>query len=55
MMDGIIELHHDIMFYLIVIIGVIVWLLVKIINNFAISNESVQRNNVTQNHNLELL
>jgi hypothetical protein len=40
-MEGIIDLHHDLMFFLTIIIFFVLWLLINIVYNFYFFNDSL--------------
>lgn len=52
-MEGIIDLHHEIMFYIIVIITFVLYMLVRIIMLFEAKSSSLPYTNVTHHAGLE--
>jgi heme/copper-type cytochrome/quinol oxidase subunit 2 len=54
-MRAIIELHNDIMFFLVVIVGFVLVVLLYIVYYFKESNKVAQRSNITHNTLLEVV
>jgi len=52
-MNAIIELHNDIMFFLIVILGFVLFMLLYIVYYFREENKTTIRSNITHNTLLE--
>jgi len=54
-MEGIIDLHHDIMFFLVLIIIFILWMLVRIIQRFSDKSNKKLPSTVTHHTTLEII
>jgi cytochrome c oxidase subunit 2 len=52
-MEGIIDLHHEIMFYVVLIITFVLWMLVRIVVLFGAETLSLPHSNVAHNATLE--
>jgi cytochrome c oxidase subunit 2 len=54
-MEGLIDLHHDIMFFLIVVAIFVLWLLLRIVHHFRVENIYTIRSDFTHHKTLETI
>lgn len=52
-MEGIIDVHHEIMFYVVMIITFVLWMLVRIVVLFGTDKPLLPYSNITHNDKLE--